>query len=174
MSRTLKQWGDDFERRPARTARRMGCWVVAVVAGLMVIGAGLSIFGFFTGAASNAVSTTKKEFYPDALLRKYEWFKNAAAALDEKVATIKVYDARLGALASAYTGEPRGKWPRDDREAFNLWASELAGIKASHNDLAADYNAQMSKFNWRFTNVGDLPPGATTPLPREFKPYVTE
>jgi hypothetical protein len=28
------------------------------------------------------------------------------------------------------------------------------------------------KFNWRFTNVGDMPPGATTPLPREYKPYV--
>lgn len=45
--------------------------------------------------------------------------------------------------------------------------------KPSYNSLAADYNSQMAKFNWRFANKGDLPPGATDPLPREFKPYVS-
>ena len=37
--------------------------------------------------------------------------------------------------------------------------------------LAAEYNAQMAKFNWAFTNQGKLPAGATEVLPREFKPY---
>jgi len=50
----------------------------------------------------------------------------------------------------------------------------VAGIKASYNQLAAEYNAGMVKINWRYTNVGDLPPGSTEPLPREFKPYITE
>lgn len=55
----------------------------------------------------------------------------------------------------------------------NRWSQEVAGIKASYNSLAAEYNSQMSKFNWQFAEKGKLPPGATDPLPREFKPYVT-
>jgi len=62
----------------------------------------------------------------------------------------------------------------DVREQVGLWQSEVAGITASYNALAADYNAQMSKINYRFCNVGDLPRGATDPLPREFKPYQTK
>ena len=63
------------------------------------------------------------------------------------------------------------QWPREDREQFNLWEQEVAGIKASYNMLAADYNAQMAKFNWAFAERGKLPEGATDPLPREYKPY---
>ncbi len=74
-------------------------------------------------------------------------------------------------MSEGYVELPRNKWPREDREQYNLWQSEVAGIKASYNTLAAEYNAQMSKMNWRFTNVGELPKGAETPLPREFKPY---
>lgn len=133
---------------------------------------GLRACGFVGGALNNAEKVARKEFYPEALLRKYEWFKDAAAALDQKIATISVYQKRLDSLAEAYKGKRRGEWPRDDREQFNLWRSELDGIRASYNELAAEYNAQMVKFNWRFTNVGDLPPGASNPLPREFKPYV--
>lgn len=126
--------------------------------------------GWACGAHENALQVARKEFYPDALLRKYEWFKDAAAALDKKQADIKVYDAKLAALGAEYVGVPRGKWARDDREQSSIWSSELAGIKASYNSLAAEYNAQMSKFNWRFTNVGDVPPGGQ-PLPREFRAY---
>jgi hypothetical protein len=47
-------------------------------------------------------------------------------------------------------------------------------MKYSFNQLAADYNAQMAKINYAFCNVGQLPQGATTPLPREYKPYIGE
>jgi hypothetical protein len=49
--------------------------------------------------------------------------------------------------------------------------AEISGMKASFNDLAAEYNAAMVKINFAFINVGQLPQGATEALPREFKPY---
>jgi hypothetical protein len=48
------------------------------------------------------------------------------------------------------------------------------GIKASYRTLAAEYNAAMAKFNYRFANAGDLPEGATEPLPREFATYAID
>ena len=166
----------DYERAaqhgPWPIGRKVGCALVLIVMIFGVVGVALNIFGFFTGAANNAVAVARKEFYPDALLRKYEWFKDAAAALDRKVADIQVYERRFASLKEQYAGASRATWPREDREQANLWESEVAGVTASYNALAADYNSQMSKFNWRFTNVGDLPPGASEPLPREFKPYM--
>lgn len=114
------------------------------------------------------------EFGPAAMLKKYGWFKNASAELDKKLADIKVYEGRMTEMNETYKGLPRQKWPREDREQYNVWSSELAGVKASYNSLAAEYNAQMVKFNWRFANKGDLPKGADVPLPREYKPYVTQ
>ena len=116
----------------------------------------------------------QEELGPKELLRKYEWFKNASSQLDKKQADIKVYQKRITTMSEDYVDLPRNKWPREDREQYNLWQSEVAGIKASYNTLAAEYNSQMSKINWRFTNVGELPKGAETPLPREFKPYQEE
>ncbi len=122
-------------------------------------------------ACNETVEVAYDEFGPKAALAKYSWLKDAAAQLDKKRADMKVYDVRLKSQDEAYTGTPRAKWPRDEREQRAIWESEAAGIRASYNDLAAQYNAQMAKFNWRFANVGDLPPGATEALPREFKPY---
>lgn len=133
--------------------------------------AGCGALGFGCGFVDNGLQVAKREFYPDALLKKYEWFKDASAALDKKQADIKIYRAQLKDLQDQQEGAPRSRWPRDDREQYGIWSSQLAGIRASYNSLAAEYNAQMVKFNYAFTNVGDLPPGATTPLPREYKPY---
>lgn len=127
----------------------------------MVIGVFAGVFNLFC----NTQKVIQKEFYPDALLKKYEWFKDASAQLDKKLADIQVYEERIKEASTV---------DRTEREQRNLWLTELAGIKASYNSLAAEYNSQMSKFNWRFTNVGNLPPGAETPLPREYKPYTTK
>lgn len=43
---------------------------------------------------------------------------------------------------------------------------------ASYNSLAVEYNAAMAKINFSFTNIGELPKGASQPLPREYKPYI--
>jgi hypothetical protein len=151
--------------------------VFGVIFVLMLLGTGLGIascaLGLIGGVATNTATVVQKEFYPEAMLRKYEWFKDAAAALDKKAADIVVYDKRLGNLKAEYGTTPRGRWPRDDREQWNIWSSEAAGIRASYNSLAAEYNSEMSKFNWRFANVGDVPPGGRA-LPREYRAYIEQ
>jgi hypothetical protein len=147
--------------------------VFAALVGLAAISIVASFLGIFTGGAADAAKVVKQEIYPTALLKKYEWFKDASAALDKKRADIGVYTTRLTALEKAYEGQRRSAWPRDDREQYSIWQSELSGVKASYNSLAADYNAQMSKINWAFANVGQVPP-SESPLPREYKPYETQ
>ena len=121
-----------------------------------------------------AKEVAQEELGPKELLRKYEWFKNASSQLDKKQADIKVYEKRITSMTESYEDVPRNKWAREDREQYNIWNSEVTGIKASYNAVAAEYNAQMAKVNWRFANVGQLPEGAEDPLPREFKPYQEE
>lgn len=145
-------------------------WIILIIVGFLALIVILNILGWI-GGATQVVS---EEFSPRVLFDRYLWFKDAAAQLDKKQADIAVYDARLKNLSGAYIGIPRGKWPREDREQYSTWSSEAAGIRASYNSLAAEYNAAMAKVNWKFAERGTLPPGATVPLPREFKPYISE
>lgn len=140
--------------------------IIGLVGGFIA----LNVMGWVGGA----VSVAHEEFGARELLRKYEWFKNASAALDEKRASIEIYGKRVKGLEDAYQGIPRKDWPKDERERHGQVQAEQVGIKAAFNSLAADYNAQMAKFNWRFCNAGDLPKGADVPLPREFKPYILD
>jgi len=139
---------------------------------MLVLAIGLTFFS--CRYAQDASDTTFKEFKASTLLKKYEEFKDQSAALDAKLASIKVYEGRFNRLKEEYGTDKRKDWAREDREQANLWQSEVAGIKASYNDLASEYNANMKKFNYSFCNVGELPEGASEPLPREFKPYVEE
>lgn len=125
-------------------------------------------------AADEAATVAQEQFGARALLQKYEWFKTASAQLDAKRSTLTIYENRFKDLKAQYGETPRGQWARDDREQWSIWRSEASGIAASYNGLAAEYNAQMAKLNWRFANAGELPAGATDPLPREFKPYISE
>lgn len=150
-------------------------WVfLAVVFLAVVMGMCILPIGCIGGWFRSGAQVFQKEASPEALLRKYEWFKDAAAQLDRKQADIQVYETRFKKLRESYGNTPRREWNRDDRESENQWASELAGVKASYNGLAAEYNAQMAKENWRFCEIGRLPQGADKPLPREYKPYATE
>lgn len=164
----MNRWDDrlDYaERKPIRAAIKVGLAVIVVIVCLGIVS---SLLGWCNEAATVA----QKELGATALLKKYEWFKNASAALDEKVATISIYDNRNKQMKADYG--KMSTWPRDVREQYSIWQSELAGVKASYNILAADYNAQMSKINWAFCNVGSLPQGAEKVLPREYKPYILE
>ncbi len=107
-------------------------------------------------SVNQVASVAQKEFGAKESLRKYEWFKDASAQLDAKRNTIGLYQAKLHTLEKAYPNLPRGQWARDDREQWSIWSSELAGVRASFNTLAAEYNAQSSKFNWAFAQ-GDIP-----------------
>jgi len=167
----MKQSWEDYEQAAEHGPMRIALKVLFA----------LVVFGVIAGAifracsvASETANVAQEQFGPREVLRKYEWFKNASAQLEAKQADIKVYDARLGSLKAANGDTPRSKWARDDLEQWSIWQSEAAGIRASYNSLAAEYNAQMAKFNWRFAERGQLPQGASDPLPREFKPYVEE
>ena len=140
---------------------------------MLVVTLAVAMPGCFR-ACYEAEQVVFEEAGPRALLKKYEWFKDASAELDKKMADIKVYDSRIISMKEDYADTPRKEWDRTDKESFNQWQTELAGVKASYNQLAAEYNSQMAKFNWRFCNKGDLPEGATEPLPREIKPYTEE
>jgi hypothetical protein len=119
-----------------------------------------------------AAAVAEQQVDPALLLKRYEWFKNVAAQCDKKLADIEVYKSRLVMIKRDYEGVPRIDWDRPDKEQFNIWEQEVAGVVASYNSLAAEYNAAMSKLNYKYTNIGDLPKGATEPLPREMRAYV--
>lgn len=121
--------------------------------------------------AGKVAAVTEQQLDPALLLKKYEWFKNVAAECDKKLADIEVYKSRLTNMERDYEGTPRKDWDRTDKEQFNLWEQEVAGVVASYNSLAAEYNAAMSKINYSFTNIGSLPKGAANPLPREIREY---
>lgn len=134
---------------------------------LAVLGAFVGILSRGCSMAGEAASVVQKEVGATALLKKYEWFKNASAQLDKKRADIRVYEKQITAGAGKATD-------RFTQDRVFQWETELMGVKASYNGLAAEYNAQMAKINWRFTNIGDLPAGASEPLPKSFKPYTEE
>jgi hypothetical protein len=162
---SLEDWADNLFETPITT-------IIKIIVVLFIFGGIISILGYGAWWAGNAGQVAQEQFSPKVLLQKYEWFKDASAQLDKKIADIGVYKGRLTSMKTSYGNQTRSQWARSDREQYNIWSSEVAGVIASYNSLAADYNSEMAKFNWRFTNVGDLPQGATVPLPREYKPYI--
>ena len=146
-------------------AKTIGIGILAflILIGFWVIGKGCWY-------AERTVQVIQQETDPVVLQQKYEWFKNALAQLDKKRADIQIYEGKIKAFESITDGN----MDRTDKENFMIWQQEMLGVKASYNGLAAEYNAQMAKWNWRFTNRGDLPKGATETLPREVRKYVNE
>lgn len=132
---------------------------------------GCSILSKGCSYAGKVAAVAEQQLEPALLLKKYEWFKNVAAECDKKLADIEVYKSRLVSMEKDYEGTPRKDWDRTDKEQFNLWQQEVAGVIASYNALAAEYNAAMAKINYSFTNIGSLPKGAVEPLPREVREY---
>lgn len=144
----------------------LSLFVCTALIGCTILSKGCAYFG-------KAAAVAEQQLDPALLLKKYEWFKNVAAECDKKLADIKVYEARLISMERDYEGISRKDWDRTDKEQFNLWQQEVAGVIASYNSLAAEYNAAMAKINYSFTNVGSLPKGASEPLPREVREYKT-
>ncbi len=149
-------------------------WGMAFLMGFLLLGVVLNTCNTASKMVNNGINTAYEEFKPEELLRKYEWFKDAASQCDQKLSTLKSYEARFQSMKESYGADSlkRRNWERADIEQWNVWQSEYLGIKASYNDLASQYNAAMSKFNYRFCNAGSLPRGADIPLPRDVKPYI--
>jgi hypothetical protein len=141
-------------------------WLVLIMVAFIVLWVAGAALGWF-GRAADVV---QQELDPAALLAKYSWFKDAAAQLDARHADIAVYESRFKSIGGKVGECPQGT-DRVTREECMVWVQEVSGIIASYNQLAGEYNSQMSKWNWRFANIGQLPQGATEVLPRDFKPY---
>ena len=114
----------------------------------------------FVNQCSKTTDVVDKEFNANALLKKYEYFKDLSSAIDKKRADIEMYKELLKSSKT------------DDKEYIQQKESELIGIISIHNSLCSEYNSAMSKFNYRFCNVGGLPQTNLEPLPREIKPYI--
>lgn len=149
-------------------------WILGIMLFLFVFGSIIGVVGGALGWFSKAATVVSQEVDPAYLLKKYEWFKDVSASLDRHVANISVYESRVKSMNESYNGEKRKEWTREDRQQVSIWMSEVTGVKAAYNGLAAEYNAQMAKINWAFCNVGQLPKGTDRPLPREYKQYITE
>lgn len=138
-----------------------------------VIGAGILVSAIMVPVSlcTETVQVAREELGPRALLAKYGWFKDAAAQLARKDADLRIVEAQIAAANAGMGGKPVYEWPRDAREQLSVWAQQLAGMKSSRNDLAAEFNAAHSKINWAFADVGKVPHGCEA-LPREFRDYL--
>lgn len=114
-------------------------------------------------SCNSVADLAKKEFSASSLLKKYEAFKDLSAAIDKKRADIEVYKSEIESYPITDS---------EDKEYIQQRRAEMLGLISMHNELCAEYNSQMSKFNYRFTNAGDLPASNLEPLPREIKPYI--
>lgn len=115
---------------------------------------------FMLNMCSDTAQTVQNEYAPSVMLKKYEYFKDLSAAIDEKRATIETYKSVLVTI--------------EDKTSFDYQQSrnEMLGLISMHNSLCKEYNAAMSKFNYAFCNKGTLPATNLVPLPREIKPYI--
>ena len=157
---------DSLERAAERGPGSIAVWVIGFVLAVSSATWVLSWFG-------DAADTAKKQFSVSQSLIKYEWFKNAKAQLDARHADIQLAAARVTDLEKSIGSTPRIKWARTDLETWSQLNAELSGIKMSYNALAAEYNSNMAKVNFRYANVGELPQGGEA-MPREMAPYTTK
>lgn len=128
--------------------------VVGIVALIFIVSLTLRMCG-------DASDVVQKEFSASAMLKKYEYFKDLSSAIDEKIATIQVYESQLSGIKN-----------HEDFQYQQVQA-EMMGLVSMHNSLCAEYNSAMSKFNYAFCNKGELPATNLEPLPREIKPYIS-
>lgn len=140
-------------------------WLLLAIIGLMF----LSIVYWSSAYYSDAQNTVFNQTKASAVLKKYEWFKSAAAQISALDASIKIQQKTVTFLESE-----RATWTRDDKQNWHQATVELAGIKAGYNNLVAEYNAAMASANWKFCNIGDLPAGATEVMRKEYAIYKDE
>src|SRR6267142_92305 len=132
----MMSWGN-AEKQIEAGPRSALMWGVKAIACLMVAGFALGIFGHIVGWFGGAAQVAATQFSPQAMLDKYEWFKDAAARLDAMHASIEISCHRKDSILSAYANVPRTQWARDDRQEVAQIDAETAGIKGAYNLLAA-------------------------------------
>lgn len=146
----LNDWGSyekSAEKGPASLFLKVTALVVGCGLVLAAIGYGLGWFG-------EAAQVAQEEFGPRAALKKYEWFKEQAAAIKKMDQDVVMYEKRVKDVESRYSsyGENRTKWPLDARIQYGhesqVARDDLVAIASQRNNLVKEYNAASSKFNW--------------------------
>lgn len=122
------------------------------------------IISFILNMASDTSKVVQNEFSASAMLKKYEHFKNLGSSIQKKRADIEMYREEL----SSYDIKDK-----DDKFYYEQRKAEAIGIISIHNQLVAEYNSGMSKFNYRFANVGELPQSNLESLPKEYQSFET-
>jgi hypothetical protein len=119
----------------------------------------LLLFLSSCGYINESKEVAWQETRPQVLLKKYMYFKDLSSTIDNQRANLIVYQEEL--KDSTLLGEYK-----QQRK------SEAIGIAMNYNGLVAKYNSEMSKVNYAFCNIGQLPQSNLEPLPREFKPFI--
>jgi hypothetical protein len=95
------------------------------------------------------------QYAPDAILHKYEWFKNQYNSIQQ--IGIRTEQSRLAIENyKQMMGDP-SKWNFSQHEEFSRLSTIYSGYQSQYNALAAEYNSQSSKFNWDFARTNELP-----------------
>ena len=148
--------------------------VIGVIAAITVLVVVLTTCNFAGGMVNNGLQTIQQQYSPSALLAKYESFKDEYSQCESLLADANQSITQANTLSVMYSGVPRNQWSQQDSSQWAVYQNAAQGALAQYNNLASDYNANMSKFNYAFCNVGTLPAGATEPLPRQALPYQYE
>lgn len=158
-------------------------WFIGIFITLSLVGLLLAtitgVIGFGKRVVKEAADVAVEEFGPRAAVTKYEWFKDTYAALEAQKANIAAMDSQMAGIKKDMVDKngkalPMSAWPRDMREDYSQARTEVVGLKHAFNSLAAQYNANHAKLNWKWADIGNMPAGASQPLPREVAEYVTQ
>jgi hypothetical protein len=145
-------------------------FVVAVM--IMVLFGALSTVAYAMGWFASAARVAERELSPEAINRKYGWFKDAAAQIRAKQQTIEALRNRNAKMEKRLGASE--KWQRTDRETMAQYEQELTGAIAMYNGQVAEYNSEMSKWHTKFANFGAMPQGWEDAAPKGFPEYKTE
>jgi hypothetical protein len=120
-----------------------------IFATIMLVVFMLSGVGMLMGWFGSVAEVAKKEFGPQAMLTKYEWFINASNELEKMDSDIQIYSGKQAQLCVP-------GMDRISREQCMTWGQEVAGIKSAYNGLVSEYNSASQKFNWKSFNTKNI------------------
>ncbi len=124
----------------------------------------LSVLLFGIRQCNTASNVAFKQTNAETVLIRYEWFKDAHNQLNAKLANIQTQEAVVKIMELRYAGIKATEWQRADVDSYTNANAALAGIKMSYNNLAAEYNSNMSKVNYVYCKPTD----GSAALPKEF------
>lgn len=138
-----------------------------IIIGLLVIGTVSVLIG--AGFIYKAKQSARHAEDVRVLLLQYEWLKEMAADLKEDFSDIKNYQAEAEAIIESNHNLSPVQWSADDKKEYVRIMESLMRKLEDYNALSKEYNEQMDKLVGLLSTYSGLPPGASRPLPREFK-----